>query len=283
MWRQLPLDREERLGTRAAVPFLERWASSTAAFRGGVTGVLGVLREGGGCKPPPQGPRREKKEWRLNGSRAHPVSGHDHRRRCVAPVTSHTCGRSARWTGGESGVKSWGLAVDGEADGGGRRARRGGRQERSGPLGVGRVLDRRGHAGLLRRSSRFSENAGLTSSRRRAFAFAAALLSAGLACELPQNTTGEIDPTVLAQAVVRAQNATMGPWPYPEPPAKAIDKPTARSSSRPTSSSSGLCSTTVTSSWAAGPRIPIPVPTRSAAPAPAARSRFLACGPRERT
>ena len=32
LWRQLPLDREERLGTRAAVPFLERWASSTAAF-----------------------------------------------------------------------------------------------------------------------------------------------------------------------------------------------------------------------------------------------------------
>jgi len=49
----------------------------------------------------------------------------------------------------------------------------------------------------------------LTSSRRRAFAFAAALLSTGLACELPQNTTGEIDPTVLAQAVVRAQNATI--------------------------------------------------------------------------
>ena len=38
-----------RLGTRAAVPSSERQLTSTAAFRGGVTGVLGVLREGEGA------------------------------------------------------------------------------------------------------------------------------------------------------------------------------------------------------------------------------------------
>ena len=89
--------------------------------------------------------------------------------------------------------------------------------------------------GLLRTSSRFSDNARLTGRRRRAFAFASALLSAGLACGPPLTTTGEIDPTVLAQAVQDAQNATVvaGLTVTAALPPAATDTPTATETAAP--------------------------------------------------
>jgi hypothetical protein len=54
------------------------------------------------------------------------------------------------------------------------------------------------------------------------------LLLAGLACQLPAGTSGQVDPTVLAQALIDANNATVvagltqtAPLPAPESPVEA--------------------------------------------------------------
>ena len=70
----------------------------------------------------------------------------------------------------------------------------------------------------------------------REAAFAAALLLAGLACELPQSAPGQVDPTVLAQAVQDAQNATVVAGltvTAALPLASATDAPTATETAAP--------------------------------------------------
>jgi hypothetical protein len=87
-------------------------------------------------------------------------------------------------------------------------------------------------------------------SHRRLSALLGLLFGAGLACQLPTTTSGQVDPTALAEALVAAQNATIvagltetAALPAPELPAEGTATPTETATSAETATTAATIST----------------------------------------